>query len=127
MLTKSPVGVVSVLRPVIKKLLVSVSNQRIGGEDVNEFSNATQNIYARWVGHDLRVGAKVRAVWVAENIGDIAPPNYKIDEASAVVTASDANGVFTLSQPEGGWAPGSYRVEFYLDEALIDTVKLQIK
>ena len=126
-LTKSPVGVVSVLRPVIKKLLVSVSNQRIGGADVNEFSNATQNIYARWVGHDLRVGAKVRAVWVAENIGDIAPPNYKIDEASAVVTAPDANGVFTLSQPEGGWAPGSYRVEFYLDEALIDTVKLQIK
>jgi hypothetical protein len=126
-LTKSPVSMVSVLRPVIKKLLVSVSNQRIGGEDATEFSNATQNIYARWVGHDLRVGAKVRAVWVAENIGDIAPPDYKIDEASAVVTAPDANGVFTLSQPEGGWASGSYRVEFYLDEALIDTVKLQIK
>ena len=62
------------------------------------------------------MGAKVRAVWVAENIGDIAPPNYKIDEASAVVTAPDANGVFTLSQPEVAGS-GSYRVEFYLDEA----------
>jgi hypothetical protein len=111
---------------VIKRLLVSVSRQPVGGADEAEFPSTTQNIYARWQGRFLRDGARLRAVWIAENVGDVAPPNYKIDEASAVVTSSDEHGKFTLSRPDDGWAPGSYRVEFYLDDALVDTVKLTI-
>ncbi len=111
---------------IVKKLVVGVSSQAVG-DFGTEFSNATQNLYARWEGHDLRHGAKVRAVWIAEDVGDIAPPNYKIDEASATATSSDAHGLFTLSRPDDGWAPGNYRVEFYLDEALVETVKIKIK
>ncbi len=110
----------------VKKLSVGVSSQPIGDFE-KEFPSNTQNIYARWEGHDLRDGAKVRAVWIAENVGDVAPPNYKIDEAKTIAASPDAHGMFTLSRPEDGWAPGKYRVEFYLDGALVETVKLEIK
>jgi len=113
---------------VVKKLWVTVSSQPIGGVDQTEFPSTTQNIYARWQGQSLRNGARVRAVWIAEDVGEVAPPNYKIDEASAVVVnSSDAHGKFTLSRPDDGWAPGSYRVEFYLDDTLVDTIKLVIR
>ena len=36
------------------------------------------------------------------------------------------NGAFTLVRPEDGWAPGDYRVEFYVDDVLVDVVKLKI-
>ena len=110
----------------MKKLLVGISSRPIG-EFETEFSGATQNLYARWQGLSLRAGAKVRAVWIAEDVGDIAPPNYKIDDAVATASAPDAHGMFTLSRPDDGWAPGNYRVEFYLDETLVETVKLKIK
>ncbi len=74
----------------------------------------------------MRAPAKVRAVWIAEDVGNIAPPNYKIDEATTVVTDPNSHGVFTLSRPESGWADGKYRLEFYLDEILVEAVELQI-
>ena len=109
-----------------EKLSVGVSSQPNGAFE-KEFSGNTQNIYARWEGHGLRENSKVRAVWIAEDVGDIAPPNYKIDDAVATASAPDAHGMFTLSRPDDGWAPGNYRVEFYLDETLVETVKLKIK
>ena len=111
---------------VAKKLLVGVSSRPIG-EFETEFPSTVQNIYARWEGHGLRKGAKVRAVWIAENVGNIAPANYKIDDAVAIAEAPDSHGVLTLSRPDPGWAEGNYRVEFYLDETLIETVKIRIK
>lgn len=124
-LTKLPTAETKT-KAAVKKLSVGVSSAPIGDFET-EFPNATQNLYARWQGLDIREGAKVRAVWIAEDVGDIAPANYKIDEAKAIATAPDAHGMFTLSRPEDGWAPGKYRVEFYLDDVLVDTVKLEIK
>jgi hypothetical protein len=65
-------------------------------------------------------------VWIAENIGEDFPQHYKVDEASAVTETPNAHGAFTLTRPEDGWAPGDYRVEFYVDDILADTVKLKI-
>lgn len=110
----------------VEKLVVGVSSQPAGKFET-EFSSTAQNIYARWQGHELRDKAKVRAVWIAEDVGDIAPHNYKIDDATTIAEAPNSHGVFTLSRPENGWAEGNYRVEFYLDEALVESVKLKIK
>jgi len=68
----------------------------------------------------------VRAVWIAESVSEVAPPDYKVDEASTIADSPNSFGTFTLSQPDDGWAPGDYRVEFYVDEALAETVKLRI-
>ena len=109
-----------------KKLSVGVSSEP-AGEFETEFSNTAASLYARWEGHDLRANSKVRALWFAEDVGGIAPPDYKIDEAAATVSTPGAHGSFTLSRPDKGWAPGKYRVEFYLDETLVQTVRVTIK
>ena len=108
-----------------KKLVVSVAKDRFG-KPITSFSANTPEIYARWQGQRLREGANVKAVWIAENIGEDFPQDYKIDEASAVATSPTARGAFTLARPEDGWMPGDYRVEFYVDNVLIDAVKMKI-
>ncbi len=108
-----------------KELSVSLAKEPFG-KATTTFSSDTPQIYVRWRGHRLRKGAKVRVVWIAENIGDDAPPDYKVDEAVAIAESPTAHGAFTLSQPEDGWAPGEYRAEFYVDDSLAETVKLQI-
>ena len=74
----------------------------------------------------MRKGGKVKAVWIAENIGEDFPQSYKVDEASATVESQNAHGAFTLARPQDGWAIGDYRVDFYIDDVLVDAVKLKI-
>jgi len=108
-----------------KKLSVSVAKERFG-TPTTTFSSDIPQIYARWKGHRLRKGAKVRVDWIAENIGDDASTDYGADEASTIGDGPTAHGTFTLSRPDDGWAFGDYRVEFYVDDVLVDTVKLKI-
>ncbi len=108
-----------------KQLSVSLVKER-HGKASTIFSADTPQIYARWQGKRLREGAKVRAVWIAENIGEDFPPDYKIDEASAIAENPTAHGEFTLSRPQDGWAPGDYRAEFYVNDVLVEALKLKI-
>jgi hypothetical protein len=108
-----------------KKLSVSFAKDQVGKASTT-FSPDTPQIYARWQGQRLRRGAKVRAVWIAENIGEDFPPDYKADEASAIAESPTAHGAFALSRPEDGWAIGDYRAEFYVDDVLVETVKIKI-
>jgi hypothetical protein len=108
-----------------KQLAVSLAKDRFG-KPTTTFSATTPEIYARWQGQRLRQGASVKAVWIAENISEDLPQDYKVDEASVVADAPTARGAFTLAQPEDGWMPGDYRVEFYVDNVLVDAVKMKI-
>jgi hypothetical protein len=111
--------------PPPKRLYITIGKEA-AGVAANQFSADTPKIYARWQGHDLPPQAKIRVVWIAENVGDAAPPNYAIDETTALASEPDSHGAFVLSRPEAGWAPGDYRVEFYVGDALTETVKLKI-
>ena len=108
-----------------KRLAVSLAKDRFG-KPTTTFSSNTPEIYARWQGQRLRQGANVKAVWIAENIGEDFPQDYKVDEASVVAASPTTRGAFTLARPEEGWMPGDYRVEFYVDDVLIDAVKMKI-
>jgi hypothetical protein len=108
-----------------KRLAVSLAKDRFGKPTMT-FSLSTPEIYARWHGQRLRQGAKVKAVWIAENIGENFPQDYKVDEASALAATPTARGAFALARPEDGWMPGDYRVEFYVDDVLVDAVKMKI-
>jgi hypothetical protein len=107
-----------------KKLEASVSTSS-EGDSLNVISDDALQIVARWRGHGLRKNARVRAVWIAQDTG-VAPVDFKVDEATAVAPTADAFGKFTLSRPPDGWATGKYRVEFYVDDKLTDTVELTI-
>src|SRR6266404_4312895 len=108
-----------------KRLSVSFAKDQFGKVSTT-FSTDTPQIYVRWQGQRLRKGGKVKAVWIAENIGEDFPQDYKVDEASATVESQNAHGVFTLARPEAGWAMGDYRVEFYVDEVFVEAAKLKI-
>jgi hypothetical protein len=108
-----------------KRVSVSFAKDQFGKAST-VFSSDTPQICVRWQGQRLRKGEKVKAVWIAENIGEDFPPDYKVDEASATVESPNTHGVFTLARPEDGWAIGAYRVEFYVDDVFIDAAKLKI-
>jgi hypothetical protein len=108
-----------------KKLTVEVSSDPAGALKT-QFKSDVANIYVRWHGHDLPIGATVRVAWVAEDVGDIVEPNFIIDETETVAPVPDASARFTLGRPPDGWAEGKYRVEFYVDDVLVETIRVTI-
>ena len=110
--------------PESDKLLGGVSSES-QGEFKTEFKDTASTVYARWHGRGLRDHAQIRAVFIAENVADVSA-NYQIDEMETTAPAANSGGTFALSQPESGWTTGDYRVEFYLDDSLADTVKFKI-
>jgi hypothetical protein len=107
------------------KLTVEVSSDPVGGLKT-QFKSDVVNIYVRWHGHELPEGATIRVAWVAEDVGDLVAPNFIIDETESVAPAPDASARFTLGRPPDGWAEGKYRVEFYVDNLLVETIRVTI-
>ena len=108
-----------------KKLIVEVSTDP-GGGSKSEFKSSVENIYVRWHGRGLPEQAKVRVAWVAEDVGDLVEPNFVVDETETVAPAPDSSARFTLGRPPDGWAVGKYRVEFYVNDELEETVRVTI-
>ena len=95
------------------------------GELKTEFKSDTPAIYVRWHGQDLRENAEIRAAFIAESVADVAA-DYEIDETNATPPKPDSGGTFTLSKPEEGWSPGSYRIEFFVNDDPATTVEFKI-
>lgn len=108
-----------------KRLTVEVSTDPSGGSK-SEFKSDAEHIYVRWHGHGLPKDARVRVAWIAEDVGDLVDPNFVIDETESVAPAPDASARFTLGRPPDGWAEGRYRVEFYVNDELEETVRVTI-
>jgi hypothetical protein len=111
--------------PAGKKLSVEVSTDPTGGLKT-EFKSNVENIYVRWHGHGLPEGARVRVAWIAEDVGDLVEPNFIVDETETVAPTSDASARFTLARPPDGWAEGKYRLEFYVNDELEETIRVTI-
>ena len=91
-----------------------------------EFRSDIANIFVRWAGENLPVNSGLRVAWIAEDVGDVAPPNFVVDQTETVVTSANFGARFTLSRPSDGWAAGRYRVELYLEDELIEMVRVTI-
>jgi hypothetical protein len=108
-----------------KKLIVEVSDNAAGGPKT-EFKSDAESIFVRWHGRGLPKGAKVRVAWIAEDVGDLVEPNFVVDETETVAPDPDSSARFTLGRPPDGWAEGKYRVEFYVNDELEETVRVTI-
>jgi hypothetical protein len=111
--------------PLPAKVTLAVAKVR-DGEPATEFGSDALHIFVRWIGEHLPVGGKVRVVWIAEDVGDIAPPNFVVDETTTIIDTTESGVQFTLSRPKDGWAVGTYRVELYLDDNLMESMKVTI-
>ena len=69
---------------------------------------------------------KVKAVWVAVDVGEAAAPNTTLDQTEVTVEGS-RNIDFTLTPDSGGWPPGQYKVDIYLNDKLDRTLNFTVK
>jgi hypothetical protein len=90
------------------------------------FTSDTPKLFAFFRSKGTETGDKLRGVWIAEDVGDAAPANTKIDEATVTADKDDFHGAFSLSKPTKGWPIGRYKVEIYDEDELITTVKFTI-
>ncbi len=97
------------------------------GKPAEEIKSNAENIFVRWSGENLPVHSIVRIAWVAEDVGDVAWPNFVVDETKTEISTPTFGARFTLSRPKDGWAAGKYRVDLYLDDTLSLTTKVTIR
>ena len=93
------------------------------GDAVTSFPSDAPKLYALFKTEGLKGGDKLRGAWIAEDVGDAAPKETKIDEKAFDLEGDTEDGVFSLSQPNKGWPAGKYRLEIYVGDALAQTVK----
>jgi len=115
-------------RPRITKAVLGT-----GVTDQYEIVNATSEfppdapaVHCAWKAEGVVAGTHFRGVFIAEDVGKVAPPNYKIDEATVNLDRNGA-GSFTLSKPNNGFPIGKYRLDIYIGEDLAKTLRFAIK
>jgi len=97
------------------------------------FDTAMDRIHVIHVTKDLPAGARgFNIAWLTEDVGDVAPPNHEIANASGAIpldaaTAAHFTITGSLSKPTVGWPPGKYRVEIKIDDKLIKTERFTIE
>ena len=70
-------------------------------------------------------GRQLEGRWIAENVGDVAPPNYLVGKV--VTTTKGPLNVFSLTRPTNGWPLGLYRLEIREGEHLVHIEKYIIE
>src|SRR4051794_1071424 len=95
-------------------------------EPSSTFSPDTPKVFALFKTKGAEEGDKIRAVWLAEDVGAVAAANSKIDEKTLTLDG-DSNGNFSLEKPNKGWPPGKYRVDIYVNDEVTTTLKFLIK
>ncbi len=86
----------------------------------NSFSINTPQIFCAFTLTEDARGKTIEAVWIAEDVGAVAPPNYVIDTWAATLPPSSSlfqiePGMTVLSIPDNGWPVGRYRLELRFD------------
>ena len=94
-------------------------------DPTTEFAPDTPKIFCVWKAEGLGVGAAVRGVWIAEDVGKAAPANSKIDEATIHLPFAN-QGSLTLSKPDKGFPVGKYRVEIYVGSDLLKSTPFTV-
>jgi hypothetical protein len=91
-----------------------------------KFTTDAPQIYAFYVGLALKEGDELKGAWLADDVGDAAPKNSKIGEASIKAKTATDSGAFSLSKPTNGWPPGKYRIEISVNDKVVEKLKFTI-
>jgi hypothetical protein len=96
-------------------------------EASTSFAADTPKVFALFKTNGAEEGDKIRAVWIAEDVGDAAPANSKIDEKTLTLQGDTDDGDFSLKKPTKGWPAGKYRVDIYVNDEVATTIKFAIQ
>jgi uncharacterized RDD family membrane protein YckC len=101
----------------------STENYQIIGAS-SEFYSDTPQIVCVWNIEGIDPGTLIKSVWIAEDVGEGAPPNYQIAEKS--ITGLN-EGKFFMTIPTNGWPIGKYRMEIYIGDNLAKQLPFTVK
>ena len=96
-------------------------------EPTSKFLTDAPKIEAFWRGTALKAGDRIRAIWIAEDVGYSALNESKITEASATAYKPDDDGAFALARPKEGWPAGKYRVDIYVGDKIAESLRFTIE
>jgi hypothetical protein len=113
-------------KPKQKPLRVALSTTP-DGPATTAFKSDAPKICAMWKGTALKMGDRLRAVWVAEGIGSDSRQDRLITEGATRAYKPDDDGIFSLARPREGWPNGKYRFELYVNNELADKVHFSIE
>jgi len=97
------------------------------GQETTTFAADAPTVFATFKTKGGSDRDKIRAVWIADDVGDAAPKGTKIDEKTLKMEGDTEDGVFSLSKPTNGWPVGKYHVEIYVNDELVTKLKFTIK
>jgi hypothetical protein len=97
------------------------------GREVTAYTADAPKLYAIFKTEGVISGDNIRAVWIADDVGEAAPAGTKIDEKILTMEGDTEDGVFTLSQPTKGWPLGKYHLEIFVNGDLATKVNFAIK
>ncbi|HEY3886192.1 MAG TPA: OmpA family protein, partial [Vicinamibacterales bacterium] len=104
--------------------------RRADGDDIvgptTEFRPDTPKIACVLTFQGIRIGTPVKSVWIAEDVGSLAPPNYRIGEKTLDLPFMNSGSVW-MTKPDNGWPVGTYRLEIYIGSTLAKTLKFSIR
>ena len=95
-------------------------------ERASIFSPETHTFYAMFKAKGLNPGDKIRGVWIADDVGDTAPANFKIQESALTAQDATMNAQFSMTKP-GAWPRGDYHIEIYVNDELATKLNFAIK
>lgn len=91
------------------------------------FTLDTPKVLALFKTIGAQKGDKLRAVWIADNVGEAAPANTTIDETTVTLEGDTDDGNFSCTKPTKGWPAGKYHVDIYANDKLATTMKFTIE
>ncbi len=95
-------------------------------DPTTRFAPTTDVFYLAFQVTGAEPGTEVRSVWYAVDVGNAAPPNTVIDEASLTLPGGSESGNFRLRRGPNPWPVGDYKVELYLDGELVQTLPFTV-
>jgi hypothetical protein len=101
----------------------STENFQIIGAS-SEFYTDTPKIVCVWNTAGADPSVSIKTIWIAEDIGDAAPPNYRIAEKD-IAGATEGRAYMTI--PTNGWPVGKYRLEIYIGDNLAKQLPFTVK
>ncbi len=104
-----------VASPLTVDVILSVDNEQ---HPTTRFARDTGRLHAFFHTKGSKPGDALRAVWIATDVGKLAPNNTKIDQATLAADSNDYSGVFWITRPDRGWPPGQYKIDIYINDTL---------
>ncbi|MCC6958123.1 MAG: hypothetical protein IT316_15080 [Anaerolineales bacterium] len=103
---------------------ISLALDEDGNSPVTSFSPQDKFYLVADIANAPAAGVPVKVVWTAVDVEGDTPSNSEIDTYENSV----GNGSFwcSLTSNTGEWPLGTYRVDLYLDEALVKTIDFQV-